>query len=354
MSLAETYDVGQVAMLRVLPRWSRVSLAVAGGVSLGASVSGSVGTCSGVECSADGKERPLARTDVHALVQDLQRTFLRRLEALSTADGANSVGDFQPVSWLRDEGRHGGGTRYELQDTRIFNRASINVSSVHYTDLPKYPVKSATALSMIIHPNNPYAPSLHLHVSYMEPRGRPPYWRMIADLNPSIEDPAASDCFDAAMRSSMPATLYADSKLFGERYFYIPDLGRHRGAAHVFVGSLSAGDVAGMSTSDCAELAGRFASTALETYADVAQRALDAHPDTTITADDRARQLAYHTLYFFQVLTLDRGTTHGILAHDQNDVGTLGSLPSRIDPDLLAAWGRCEVAPYFRLLPFLP
>eukprot|EP01043_Picozoa_sp_COSAG02_P036624 COSAG02_NODE_2695_length_8214_cov_12.071842_1_plen_340_part_00 len=334
-------------MLRVLPRWPRVSLAVAGGLILGASVSTGF-VVSGVDCSADDKERPLNRTEVQELVQKLQSKFLSRLEALSTADGANSAGEFQPVSWLRDEGRHGGGTRYELQDTRIFNRASINVSSVHYTDLPKYPVKSATALSMIIHPNNPYAPSLHLHVSYMEPRGRPPYWRMIADLNPSIEDPAATNRFDAAMHSAMPTALYADSKLFGERYFYIPDLDRHRGAAHVFVGSLSAGDVAEMSTSDCAELAGRFASTALETYADVAQHALNAHADMTITAEDRARQLVYHTLYFFQVLTLDRGTTHGILAHNQNDVGTLGSLPSRIDPDLLAAWGRCETSPYLR------
>ena len=34
-----------------------------------------------------------------------------------------------------------------------------------------------------------------------------------------------------------------------------------------------------------------------------------------------------HSL-FFQVLTLDRGTTHGLLAHGDNDVGTLGSLPN--------------------------
>ena len=331
-------------MLRTLgPRWARVSLAVGGGISFGVSA-GLVGSCSGAgraDCSED-LQRPLDRTEVHELVQKLQSQFLRRLESLTTVDGANSVGEFQPVSWLRDEGRHGGGTRYELQDTRIFNRASINVSSVHYTDKPKYPVKSATALSMIIHPSNPYAPSLHLHISYMEPRGRPPYWRMIADLNPSIEDPAATARFDMAMHSAMPPTLYADSKLFGERYFYIPDLGRHRGAAHVFVGSLSANDVAEMSAAECAELAGRFASTALETYAEVTQQALDAHADTTITAEDRARQLAYHTLYFFQVLTLDRGTTHGILAHNQNDVGTLGSLPSRIDPELLALWCRCK------------
>ena len=50
------------------------------------------------------------------------------------------------------------------------------------------------------------------------------------------------------------------------------------------------------------------------------------------------RQLAYHTLYLFQVLTLDRGTTSGLLVHDQNDLGIMGSLPARVDRDLLASW----------------
>jgi coproporphyrinogen III oxidase len=46
----------------------------------------------------------------------------------------------------------------------------------------------------------------------------------------------------------------------------------------------------------------------------------------------------YHTVYLFQVLTLDRGTTSGLLVHGDNDVGILGSLPSRVDRALLASW----------------
>ena len=44
----------------------------------------------------------------------------------------------------------------------------------------------------------------------------------------------------------------------------------------------------------------------------------------------RKKQLAYHTRYFYQVLLLDRGTTAGLLVHDDNDVGTLGSLPGQV------------------------
>merc|ERR1711865_180707 len=59
--------------------------------------------------------------------------------------------------------------------------------------------------------------------------------------------------------------------------------------------------------------------------------------------------LDYHTLYMFQVLTMDKGTTYGLLAHNDNDVGTLGSLPSRVDPALLESW-RPLMAPVQQLL----
>ena len=50
------------------------------------------------------------------------------------------------------------------------------------------------------------------------------------------------------------------------------------------------------------------------------------------------------------MLTLDRGTTAGLLIHDQNDVGVLGSLPPKIDKNLLASWRSRMEAPQDRLL----
>ena len=152
------------------------ALGVALGVPLGLGLHRSAGPASPAQCLAapsagDGR---LTRPEVHALAERLQAKVVRRLEQLHAPDGEDSAGKFTPVSWLRDEGQHGGGTRYEIEGTRLFNRASVNVSSVHYVDKPKYPVDSATALSVIIHPSNPYAPSMHLHVSYMEPRGKAP------------------------------------------------------------------------------------------------------------------------------------------------------------------------------------
>jgi coproporphyrinogen III oxidase len=38
------------------------------------------------------------------------------------------------------------------------------------------------------------------------------------------------------------------------------------------------------------------------------------------------------------VLTLDRGTTSGLMVQDQNDPGIMGSLPAHIDREPLASW----------------
>jgi coproporphyrinogen III oxidase len=247
---------------------------------------------------------------------------------------------FAETTWLRDDGRHGGGSRRSLADTRTFDRASVNVSQVHYDDEPARKLSSATALSTIIHPRNPHAPSVHIHVSWTEMRDGSGYWRIMADLNPAIRDTdlarAAKARFVEALRSAAPAT-FAEAAAQGDRYFYIPALDRHRGVAHFYLEQYATAHP----DADAA-LARTVAETAIDTHAAIVAEALRAAPPIDDTA--RAEQLAYHTLYLFQVLTLDRGTTSGLLVHDQNDVGILGSLPSHVDRALLASW-RARVPP---------
>ena len=79
-----------------------------------------------------------------------------------------------------------------------------------------------------------------------------------------------------------------------------------------------------------------FGTQVIACYASLIQEAFEQHDSPT--ESERAAQLAYHTLYLFQVLTLDRGTTSGLLVHSQNDLGIMGSLPARADRALLASW----------------
>lgn len=325
---------------------------------------------------------------VNQLAEKLQHRFVNKLQDLETTNPNDTK--FSPISWLRDNGTHGGGTRYQSSpNSSIFTQATVNVSSVHFQDLEKYPIDSATALSVIVHPKNPKAPSMHFHISFMEPRQGKPYWRMIADLNPSIPNLKDEQLFSTAIENVKHITpkLYIDSKIFGDKYFYIPSLGRHRGIYHFFIGKLEEDEV---NFEDGCELALELAETAIVTYTNILENVLTSKssaaavaaaassasspfsstlstsststttstssimspspPFNTITADEQEQQLAYHTLYLYQVLTLDRGTTHGLMAHDQNDIGTLGSLPPAINCELLRHWIQRTPSPQNQLL----
>lgn len=275
-----------------------------------------------------------------ALVEGLQRAFADRLEAV--ADAAGAPRPFAPVSWLRDAGRHGGGTRLGAGDTPVFDRASLNVSAIHYDDRPDKRLASATALSCIVHPAHPRAPSMHMHLSFTEMRAGDGYWRLMADLNPSMPHDDDTARFRETLER-VSGAHFERGEADGDRYFHIPALGRHRGVSHFYLERFTTGDW----EADAA-LTQRFGQAVIATYGAILERAFAAHGRPT--ADERAAQRAYHTLYFFQVLTLDRGTTSGLLVHDQNDVGILGSLPSHIDRDLLASWRGKVPAPQDALI----
>jgi len=267
------------------------------------------------------------------LVTSLQHRFVSGLEKLAAS--MDSTQSFSSVEWFRDEGKHGGGIRYETADGDLFGRGSVNVSQVHYDDHPDKKLGSATAISTIIHPKHPLAPSVHIHISWTKMKHGPGYWRMMADLNPSNENPVHTAQFLAAMKAAAPAQ-FDEAKAQGDRYFYIPALGRHRGVAHFYLENYHSDDADADYT-----LAQTVGAAAIDTYLAILTDTLQnaAAP----TDAQRLAQLAYHTLYFFQVLTLDRGTTTGLLVHNQNDVGIMGSLPARVDSELLRSWvGRMQ------------
>ncbi len=257
------------------------------------------------------------------IVTHLQEYFVSQLNDIAQKD-------FEAVEWFRDEGSHGGGVRYESRDENIFNRASVNTSQVHYDDEPNKKLSSATAISTIIHPANPHAPSMHMHISWTQIRDGKGYWRIMADLNPSIPNDADKESFFQMLENTLPQH-YKEGIEQGDRYFFIPALDRHRGVSHFYLENF----YTDAEKADEA-LAQKVGEAVIDTYIMIVKNALKTH--TEFSNDDRQKQLDYHTLYFFQVLTLDRGTTSGLLIHNQNDIGILGSLPSHVERDLLESW----------------
>ena len=281
--------------------------------------------------------------DANRVVGYLQHHFVEQLDELSKVFGTSQ--HFQALTWGRDGGKHGGGVRYEARDETLFNRASVNVSQVHYDDDKTKKLGSATAISTIIHPFHPHVPSIHMHISWTEMKDGKGYWRLMADLNPAIEDEEATKRFNAALQAAAGQYLQEGLKQ-GERYFNIPALGRRRGVSHFYLENFNSGDV----EADLS-FAKHFGEMMIDVYCAIVFEALETLGEAR--EEEYEVQLAYHTLYLFQVLTLDRGTTSGLLVHDQNDIGILGSIPRYVSKLLLASWKPLVQAPQEHLVEAL-
>ena len=255
------------------------------------------------------------------LVQSLQHFFVEKLSEISGRH-------FEQINWLRNNGNNGGGTRYENSGDIFFNKASINVSQIQYENLREKKLNAASALSTIIHPKHPLMPSMHMHISLTEYKDGNYYWRLMADLNPSNPFEKDKQLFEQTAKSTL-GNYFKTAQRDGDKYFFIPTLKKHRGVSHFYLENFNLN-----SFDEEIEFAKQFGRSIIETYCDILA---NKHVDLP-SKSEQLNQLEYHTLYFFQVLTLDRGTTSGLLVHDQNDIGILGSLPSHISRSHLENW----------------
>lgn len=255
----------------------------------------------------------------------LQQLFIEQLQHIE--DG--QVQPTNEVHWLRDGGTHGGGMRVDFSESSFFNRESLNVSQVHYDDQPQKQFSSASALSVIIHPQHPIMPSMHMHISWTEMKDGFASWRVMADLNPSIADQADKNIFESTLQS-VSGKYYEKGKTLGDTYFTIPALNCTRGVSHFYLEQFIAEEAQQESFPE------DFGKAVINCYCQLLRNKLVDIKNPT-TAQIKA-QLDYHTLYLYQVLTLDKGTTTGLLIHNQNDLGILASLPAKINRCLLTEW----------------
>lgn len=91
--------------------------------------------------------------------------------ALETLDGKSK---FEEEQWERDGG--GGGRTRVIQNGNILEKGGVNFSAVHgqLPDVMKKALKVdsdeffATGVSIVIHPNHPLVPIIHMNIRYFE------------------------------------------------------------------------------------------------------------------------------------------------------------------------------------------
>jgi coproporphyrinogen III oxidase len=118
---------------------------------------------------------------VKAYLLDLQQRLCRALEK---EDGQAR---FHEDAWERPEG--GGGRTRMLSQGALFEQAGVNFSHVQGASLPPAATAQrpelagcsfqATGVSLVIHPLNPFVPTAHCNVRYLEaqkPEASPVWW----------------------------------------------------------------------------------------------------------------------------------------------------------------------------------
>jgi coproporphyrinogen III oxidase len=192
----------------------------------------------------------ITKEEIAEVYQQIQNEICAGLEAL---DGK---AQFVEEQWEREGG--GGGKSRVIQNGNIFEKGGVNFSAV-YGQLPET-IKNAlkveqqdffaTGVSIVIHPNHPLVPIIHMNIRYFEMEsaaGKPAvkWFGGGIDLTPHyvIEDDARF--FHGELKKvcdDFSEEAYHRFKVWADDYFYIKHRHETRGIGGIFFDRLTATD----------------------------------------------------------------------------------------------------------------
>jgi coproporphyrinogen III oxidase len=186
--------------------------------------------------------------DTRAVRDYLAALQARIVAALEHLDG----GRFQADSWERAEG--GGGRSCMLEESRLFERAGVGFSHVSGSKLP--PSASAArpqlagqsyeamGVSLVLHPRNPYCPTVHLNVRLFA-AGDTWWFGGGMDLTPYYGFEEDARHFHQTCRKALEPfgpQRYAEYKKWCDEYFFLKHRNEPRGIGGIFFDDLSEPD----------------------------------------------------------------------------------------------------------------
>jgi coproporphyrinogen III oxidase len=255
----------------------------------------------------------------------LQARIVQRLEEV---DGAG----FRRDEWERPEG--GGGLSCVMEEGNVLERGGVNYSHVFGGGLPASATAArpelsgrsfeAMGVSLVLHPRNPYAPTVHLNVRFLEARkeGAEAVWWFGGgmDLTPyyGFEEDAVhfhQTCKDAL--SPFGEDYHPRFKKWCDQYFYLKHRKEPRGIGGIFFDDLSKPDF-----DTCFNLTKSVGDHFLDAYVPILERRL------AIPHGERERDFqAYRRGRYVEFnLVWDRGTLFGLQSGGRTE-SILMSLP---------------------------
>jgi len=267
---------------------------------------------------------------VKKYLQQLQENICSDLESL---DGGAI---FENDRWTKKDG-NGSGITSVICDGNVFEKGGVNFSIVQGNKMPK----SATALrpelegrkytalgvSLVLHPQNPYVPTVHLNVRFFvaEEPGKDPVWWFGGgfDLTPFYGfDEDAVHWHTTAKKACLPfgEKVYSKYKKWCDEYFYLNHRDEQRGIGGLFFDDLNEGGF-----DRCFEFIKSVGDHFTEAYLPIVVK----RKDTTYGKKERDFQLYRRGRYVEFNLIYDRGTLFGLQSGGRTE-SILMSMPPEV------------------------
>ncbi|KAI0188091.1 Coproporphyrinogen III oxidase [Astrocystis sublimbata] len=285
-------------------------------------------------------ESPM-RLRMEEFIREQQRDIVYALEQV---DGMR----FREDTWSRPNG--GGGLSCVLQEGNVFEKAGVNISVVYGT-LPKPAMAKmrenhkniaadgetldfyALGLSLVLHPRNPMAPTVHLNYRYFEtmrPDGTSQAWWFGggSDLTPSYLFDEDAVHFHKTLKEACDKhdkDYYPRFKKWCDDYFSNKHRGESRGIGGIFFDDLD-------ETVADSENTFAFIQDCLKSFLPSYLPIIEKRKDMPYTEKEKEWQQVRRGRYVEFNLVHDRGTSFGLNVPGSRVESILMSLP------LTASW----------------
>lgn len=263
-------------------------------------------------------------------VKSLQDSICEELERL---DGKSK---FNAYLWIRDEG--GGGDTRTIINGDIFEKGGVNFSHV-YGEIPDF-LKSetvdegtfhATGLSLVIHPQNPFVPIVHMNVRYFcmlnNEKIVDQWFGGGIDLSPAYPNSNDTTYFHKKLKDicdKHDSKYYDEFKKWCDNYFTIQHRKEMRGIGGIFYDHLRPkSEIESYEIFD-------FMKSIGDSFSSIYSQIVKNNKDKTYNDSQKQWQFIRRGRYAEFNLVYDRGTHFGLKTNGRIE-SILMSLPPRAE-----------------------
>jgi coproporphyrinogen III oxidase len=268
----------------------------------------------------------IQKEEIAGWFQSLQDSICASLEK------ADETGKFIEDKWIRGEG--GGGRTRIIQNGTIIEKGGVLFSAVHgpvptFLTAENNRIKPedtffATGVSIVIHPNSPMVPIIHMNVRYFEMSNGIWWFGGGIDLTPHYVKEEDARFFHNALKNvcdKHDPAYYEKFKKWADDYFFIPHRNETRGVGGIFFDKLTG--TATLSKEQLFEFVKEVGNTFAPTYTVLMRKNFQ----EKFTPENKEWQLLRRGRYVEFNLVYDKGTKFGLETNGRTE-SILMSLPT--------------------------